>query len=397
MDDSDLFGSTHSLAEKLEATVHRTDDRGSGDGVYFVEYPGGEHEIEPATPLNTLAFELDAIKDTVLTVQGTARTDIDVTATVDMQAGVATITVGGETLKGLSSDAYYDIAQTILTAFRDDEYWVGNDSGKWFVETDTVNALYNTYVEILETRVREDRIREFVDATRLERYVDIEDRGAVVEDTFLVTWDAENYLLEDMEQMQVSGNQVVEYDGEHQVIECRYETTTETVIEIRDHEYVFGEREQEFLLQLLILGYPKEFLNVGNFNARATGAIEKAKGISSVFGPLEDQARATEVTAFMDPTTGLVHRHGIDKHTLTATFNVSRWVIDELEYNEFDHAGCWCLHYREDEFRNADRDAFYDNPSEEEREERWRSIERTCQDAKIPPRIHRELDAMYGE
>lgn len=71
----------------------------------------------------------------------------------------------------------------------------------------------------------------------------------------------------------------------------------------------------------------------------------------------------------MDLASGLIHFHGIDKHTTRATFNTNQRVVDDFHHSGFDHAGVHELAYREDEFRNADDPVFYDTDNDDD--ERW--------------------------
>ena len=133
-----------------------------------------------------------------------------------------------------------------------------------------------------------------------------------------------------------------------------------------------------------------------HFETEVYEAIQTAKnGEQFNTHSIETLTRTVDVSHFVDPESGLLHRHDIDKHVLRSTFKVSRWVVEEIDYSSFDHAGLAELAHREQEFRNADRDVFFDGTANDN-DERWRHIQDVEGDAPCPPEVYRKLRAKYG-
>jgi hypothetical protein len=141
--------------------------------------------------------------------------------------------------------------------------------------------------------------------------------------------------------------------------------------------------------------YPDHYLGVDGYQRRAGLSIQRAKADGYRDAPgIDDYARKTEVSRFVDPVTGLVHNHELNKHTLRATFDVQGWVIHELDHSEFDHAGVNELWWRQMEFIADGRDVFCD--TEDDDESRWDEIESTAERAIISSSVSEDLRAKFG-
>lgn len=259
---------------------------------------------------------------------------------------------------------------------------------------DQATRLYRLYEDVISGRVRQDVIDSVVNTLSLDAggRLDRTSNGYVVQDTYLVTWEAENYLADDVTTYERDGGDVVETDDEPQALGVTFRTEPRHVVEISGSEVILTEKEQRFLGTLEVLLQPEAYLEVETFQQEAYQAILEATGED--VGPLRNIAVSVEIDHYVDPTTGLLHRHGVDKHVLRSTFDVNFWVIDELHYNSWDHAGLQELAWREAEFRDADRDVFRDTDNDDD--ERWNRIQDRADGAPCPPEVYTRLRGMYG-
>ena len=254
------------------------------------------------------------------------------------------------------------------------------------------SELYEVYQDVLRTRVRKEVVNSLVQHFPS---VDVTDNGCVIEGTYLVTYDAENYLVDDLDTYSVSGNTVVEHDGAKQAVGLRFDTEPYGVFTIGNEDYTLSENEQTFLATVEFLSSPSQYLEIDHFETEVYSAIREAKGDPLKRGPIQKLAQSVHVSHFIDPKSGLIHRHDIDKHVLRSTFKINQWVVDELNYSSFDHAGLAELAYREDEFKNAERAVFFDATANAD-PERWKEINRIEGNAPCPPEVYRTLRSKYG-
>ena len=260
------------------------------------------------------------------------------------------------------------------------------------LSNETASNLYDVYENALATRVREDLVNSFANQFA---GVAVEDSGWVIEDTYMLTYDAENYLVDDIDTYTVSGSSVAETDGEQQAVGLKFDTEPYAVFTIAGQEYTLSENEQHFLASAEFLTSPSNYLEVDSFETEVYSAIREAKGDPLVRGAVEELASSVRVGHFIDPKSGLIHRHDIDKHVLRSTFKIRSWVVEDLNYSSFDHAGVSELSYREAEFRNADEPVFFDG-SDNDDDEKWNHINQVEKDAPCPPEVYRRLQSMYG-
>ncbi len=260
---------------------------------------------------------------------------------------------------------------------------------------DQADRLYRTYKRILESRVREEVINDFSD--RFYGVTEVTDEGWVIQDTYLVTYEAENYLVDEKETFEVNNNRngVTRTDGVPQAVKMLFDAPPMAVVEnsANGSEYTLSENELEFLAMVQVLTHPGEYLGVESFEEEVYNAITRA-----VHDTETDQiakiARDVSIKHYVDPETGLLHHHSLDKHVLTSSFKVRPWVIRDLEFSSFDHAGLAELAWREQELRNADRDVFYDTDNDDG--ERWGRIQSIEGDAPCPSHVYQTLTAKYG-
>lgn len=258
------------------------------------------------------------------------------------------------------------------------------------LETEDATELFDVYERILESQVRRDIIDDLVGyfGTSVEATED----GWIVEDTYLVTYEAENYLLNELDTYERSGSDVTKLDSEPEAIGVTFDTDSLAQIDFSVATYTLSETEQRFVATVELLLNPDQYLNVEGFQNEVYSAIVRGKGQS-----IEDVvqiALTNDVSHFVDPKTGLLHRHGVNKHVLRSTFNLSAWVLDELHYDSFDHAGLGELAWREDELRADSRDVFYDTDNDDD--DRWKSINRKESNAPCPSHVYKRLRALYG-
>ena len=387
---------------------------------HLVEYPNGDvesvekgslhgsvcslSEIDPDNPINARgrAFDEDKYDGDGIDVQ------LQIKPQGDRLAGK--ITVGGrvdevkiqestlgKALVAIETDIVSDQGQSdqqnSITARKQQSSQI--DQSNLSLSREVADHLYGLYEDTLESRVRANVVSEFSDQFT-STSIEVSDNGWVVGDTYLVTFDgAENYLVDDTDVYKVTNGTTVKTDGENQAVGLNFDTTPFDSITVNGDEFTLSSKEQRFLATVQFLSHPKRYLDIETFETEVYEAIETAKGESFDRSMIEDITRSVRVSHFVDPVSGLLHRHDIDKHVLRSTFKISRWVVDELDYSSFDHAGLAELAYREEEFRNAMQDVFFDG-TENNDDERWEQINSRHGDAPCPPEVQRKLRAKYG-
>ena len=320
-------------------------------------------------------------------------TGIEVAVEIDTDASTGTITVGDDLDSiDLTGRRLARVLTTVLDEYN--PYDISTFQGDIDLSNETATQLYELYEEIIENRVRQDVIERVAEDTFMDIFVEITDEGWIVEDTYLVTYEAENYLVDDVTTYQPSGGSVTEVDGTKQAVGMSFDIDGRAIIELfeEDEPVVLSEVEQEFLAMVEVLMQPSSFLDVNTFEQEVYRAIERAK--ADIGEDVTDIALTVSVSHYIDPQTGLLHNHELNKHVLQSSFAVQNWVIDDLHYNSFDHAGVNELAWREEELRNADRDVFWDTHNDDD--SRWYQISDTADSAPCPPEVYQRLRAMYG-
>lgn len=314
------------------------------------------------------------------------------TATLSVEDGLDELTLTGNDLR----EALIRVATTVETddPLSGDVDVVGFDQSDIKLWPDDATALYQQYESIIQNRVREDIVDQIImDLGIADTVVEFEDEAYIVEDTYVLTMEAENYLVQDMPTYERSGADVNKLDSEPEAIGMAFDTDPHAVVTIGGEEYVLTAREQRLLASIAVLHEPEHYLGVESFRQEAYSAIKQAKGLP--VGDIQAIAESVTINHYVDPETGLLHRHDIDKHVLRSSFKINRWVVDELHYNSWDHAGLAELAWREDEFTNADDPVFFDAVANDDTD-RWQSINSTAEDAPCPPKVYRTLRTLYG-
>lgn len=399
--DRDSFGSARTIAEKLQAEVEDITPTG-----YWVTYPDGTEDIEPHTTKNELLFETDVLDPADTTVQFedqafgtvggydsddglpteyTVEDGITTEFWMNLESGRARLVADGAALE-LDTDQTFEALEIVIDYLRAESDDDGEDLE---ARVETATELYEHFAEIKSERVRKDVVTDFIDARyNLEdaRVVTV-DGGVVVDDTFKVTYEAENYLIDDPDTYRIEGGAVVEVDETHQFIDVDFDTTSVSSMDCDGETYHLTEREQSFLATVEALCHPQRHLQVQTAN-RVERAVEGQPGDG-----IESIAATADVDSYKDEITGLVHDHHPNKHTLTASFGVKQWVLDEMHFTEYDHAGVNELSAMEPELRDADRAAFYRADNDDD--ELWDDIHNTAGKAQIHAHIQRQIDAMH--
>lgn len=366
--------SGRSIEQKRGATVLDTSGPSDDPDVYLVEYPDGSVRYEPATPKNTALFEGDLYER----VQGEntfrvrrGENVVEITLEADVAADDYTLTVEGQPVR-LGRDHVSDL----IRAF---------DGGTGAV---VGTRLYNLYEEIIEGQARRHVVAKFEDRfpeDRIERTAE----GWEIDDTFLVTFEAENRLL-DTQPVSPRGS---DFDESKQAVYLNIDATgTRTVRAPTGEQVELTETEQEFLTMVEGLLFPEDY-----FGAELVEEITQHKVEGQVLDDvIEEMTDQAEVTGFTDPKTGIHHgstNHSFQKHRLS-DLGVTDEVSDLLWANDYDHAGVHEMALRRDELVNRpDLDVFEDVPDDDEA--RWRKIEQTREKAPIPPSVQETLDEMY--
>lgn len=321
---------------------------------------------------------------------GSGGTGTDITFDLPYHETAGQIIVEGTTdpLLLYGEDLREALSLVVESADVDDDGTV--DQSQLTMDPDTATELYEMYESILESRVRENIIDELADYFRGS--IELVDEGWIVADTYLVTYEGENYLVGETQTYKRNGGDVTKTDGTPQAVKMSFRTDPIANMSFGQETYTLSEVEQAFVATVEVLLHPDQYLGVESFENEVYSAVVQAKGVD-----LEDVTRlatTTNIEHFVDPKTGLLHRHDLNKHVLRTTFDIRPWVINELFYDSFDHAGVAELSWREDEFRNSNRAVFYDTENDDD--ERWSWINKIEGKAPCPPEVYQRLNAMYG-
>ena len=261
---------------------------------------------------------------------------------------------------------------------------------------ETADTLYSVYEQRIQDRCRANVLVEFADVFTAHSNVEVTDDGWIVEDTYAVTYDgAKNFLVDEIDTYHVSGGGVTQAEEGKQAVGLSFDTEPLAVCPVDDDEYSLSAIEQQFLATVEFLCNPSTYLEVDNFEREVYDAIRSAKGDDVMTEWIQELTRSVSVSHFVDPESGLIHNHNIDKHVLRSSFQINEWVVDELNYSSFDHAGLAELAFREQEFRNADQAVFFDG-SRNDDDSKWNRINSVEDDAPCPPEVYRRLRAEYG-
>lgn len=383
---SDDADSGRSVDDKAEAEIIAKSGPTDDPDVYLVEYPDGEQAYEPATPSNVALFE-DGLFERI---QGYS---------------AFTIRAGGESLAisldaDVGNDEYVitveDETLPVPTEYVEDVIDVFNGTSG----AATGSRLYKLYKEILSGQVRRHAVQSFVERFPDDR-VEVTPDGWIIDDTFIVNYEAENYLVENDTVYVRSGGDMVQADETKEAVELHFDVAGSAEIPTPDGNTIEAtEREQEFLATVESLLFPEDYLD-----ADLVDGIEQAKA-ESFADDIESIAETASVSGFTDSKTGNYHRHGFDKHraideaavgNLDASLGMTEEAIDKLYFNDYDHAACHELLARRTEFENAPFDIFEDKDAENDDFSRWKAIERAKESAPVSDETHRKIREMFGD
>jgi len=363
--------SGRSSDEKLNAEVIATSGPAGDPDVYLVEYADGEQVYEPATPTNVALFEDGLFEQ----VQGHSEfQQISTGITVELDADVLNrnyvLTVDGTEIPVPS-----DRIESVLNAFQ------GGEAG---------SNLYGLYEDIIEGQVRRHVVERFIDRFPEDR-VEQTPEGWVVDETFVVTYEGTNHLT-DLDPTDPYSN---ETDESKQAVYLDINATEDRGIVAPDGERVeLTPLEQEFITQVEGLLYPEDY-----FGVELVDEIQQHKTEGEVLDDvIEDLTEQASVTGFTDSKTGIHHgssNHDFRKHDVR-DLNVTEEVRDKLWSNPYDHAGVHELLLRKQEFiNNPDIDVFTDRDDDSD-SWKWNEIEKTSENAPIPPEVRDKLDRMFA-
>jgi len=387
------LASDRSISEKIQADVN---ERQSGPETYFVEYGPEDVQLEPRTAQNAILLETDLITDPidpVVVAEGFVEPEDD-------DASGTTVRFQGDLDTEQYSIFIEDALETDTVVLQDDSRILqalsvvadvarhSEESIEDEVKLDEFSSsrMYDIYRDVITSRVRMDVVSGWTEHLPA---VDITDDGAVVDNHFVITWEAENYVLDDVNAVDPDGSPRSDADESHEFIGAEFETEPMIEATLDGESYDLSESEQQFIALCKVLSYPDRYLGTGSSLVNHVHNVKRDEN-----DRMEQISNSVHVTHYMDPVSGIVHPHGIDKHTLRASFNVCSWVIDDLLYTEFDHAGVNELSWRETEFRNAAEPVFVDTDNQDD--DRWGQINSTARSARVPDFVRRELRSQYG-
>lgn len=372
-DNHEMADSGRSATDKQNADVLATSPPNSRNpDVFLIQYPDAdEPQYEPGTPMNQALFGQGLFSE----IDGVSAFDYNGTP-IELDADVSNdtyrVSVGGYTAR-IPSEQADEIAEA-------------------FQSNATGEKLYELYNDVISGQVRRPVVSDFLDRYPDDR-IEVTEDGWVVDDTFLVTYEGTNHLVDVDPADPRSSNP--DYDSSKQAVYLDVDARGERDLQTPSGETVTAsELEQEFLTQVEVLLYPETYVGV-----ELVDEIEQHKAEGQMLGDaIEDLTEQADVTGFTDSKTGNHHGstgHSFDKHKLSDGFNVTEDVVDLLWSHEYDHAGVHELLLRKQEFiARPDVDVFEDVP--DDNASRWSRIESTKESAPILPRTQQKLDEMYG-
>ncbi len=398
----------HSSDEGSEAANRSVEDDVESASVihetpseYVVVYPDGSNDVLPKNQKNRIMIEHDLYD----IVQGEGNVEFEpkgheVVLSGTGTEGVFMLEVDDDTVR-TSMDDQTRVLRTLrkdldARSARDEADEQSREAGE---------NLFGLYQDLIANRVRRGTVERFVNWFPIDR-VEITDSGWIIDDTFLITYEAENYSLDDVQTHKVSGGEVVEADEEHQFVEF------EPTISVQAEEFeVPGSSDQEILSEKeqFFLATVQKFVDTedsvgGRFAAEVRKEKRRVSDEAQTAQAVVDLANSLRVKSFRDARSGLVHRHGLNKHTLTASFSISQDVIDMMHYSSFDHAGVHEILARREEFEDKAQsdeefEIFRDIDREDEPDDyegRWDRIDSVSEDAIIPDLIRNEIIDRFG-
>lgn len=244
----------------------------------------------------------------------------------------------------------------------------------WAVHDDDGDRVQALFDELYTPTVRVGLMDQFMPRFR-ENQEDIRKTGDgwVVGD-ILVTWEASNHPVDDVNTHVVRGGEAVAADTEKQAREVNFDSAGDTKARTPDGRNIALDAvEVRFLTTVgLILGKNPDYGDDG----------------------VEQAIEASTIVGFTDTKSGLHHAHGLSKHTLS-DLGVTEEAASRLWYNDYDHTGVHELWMRREEFTGAPIDVFTDAANDDQ--SKWQKINYTSEQAPIPKDVRADLEERYGE
>jgi hypothetical protein len=323
---------------KDAATVH--DYPRTQNDTYLVEYADGDVEYEPNTLLNRTIFGAGEDEDSKwdeLNGQNTFELDGDeIDVTLSLRNQTAYMTMAGTTVN--VSDEFAAVASSTLDALRGDQ----------------PEELAEIFLDTVDEQVRRGVVTEYLDRFPEDR-IEITDDGWVVDDTFVVTYEAENYLTTDKPIYHRQGGDMVEMDSSAEAVDLDLQFDgSKRMPTTSGSEHLLSTDEQRFLVTVETLLFPSDYLD-----AELVDDVEQYKA-EQFHDPIEGMAAEANNSGFTATDTREHHDHSITKHRLSDSFDVTSETLSKMATKEYSHLAVHELALREDEFRNADFDVFED-------------------------------------
>jgi len=307
--------------------------------------------------------------------------------------------------KKVSFNADFDANEYVLAVNDGDERTVPSDyedEALAAVRESDGQRLAEVHAQIVATQVRQNVVNAFegryvneqsqtvamLEDEDFEPRVTVTNDGWVVDDTFIIQWNAENYLVSDVQVHVREGSRTVEADESKQARDLDFTAIDGNVtVETPEGEQVtLDEQEQRFLATVEALLYPHQYLDE-----------QAAQDVNDMVRYNDDAitaiASSAQCTAFTDESDGLHHDHGIQKHRVQ-DLGVSDETTERLHHRGDGHSGVHELALREQEFRNADFEVFENAANSDP--DKWKKINNTRENAPIPDRVRRNLNEMFG-
>lgn len=372
--------SDKNIQQRRKASVERRVGPSHNPDAYMVKYEDGSVHYEPATPENIALFDEDLSEE----IEGSHRFRFDssrvVDATVDLQNKEVRISRGGTGVR-VPGDRRKDA----ILAFK---------------KAKTGEHLAELYDEITEGQVRRGIVEEFLDLFPSDR-IEITADGWVIDDTFIVNYDAENYLQNNNQIYIVSGGGVREASEEKQAVDLSFtpDIRAERLQTPKGDKIELEPVEQKFLSTVECLLFPENYLD-----AQLVDDVEQVRQASqSTNKRISELAETVTIGGFTDSKSGVHHSHDFNKHrasrelaegTVDQELGMTERAAQQLYFNDYDHAAPHEIWARREEFKNAPFDVFEN--AENDDWKRWTAVENAKDKAPIGPENREKIRKMFG-
>jgi hypothetical protein len=259
------------------------------------------------------------------------------------------------------------------------------------LEGGDIEYLDNVYGQIRGEQVDTDLMDEFVGTRGFEdERIEIRDDGWVLDDQYLVTYQGDNYSLDDEDTYVRGGDGLKRIQGDRQFLELSVpEGVGPIETEVDRGEVTLYEDEIEFLTTARVLLYPEERFDTDVARRITEHDFDTPSDVFS------DPASKSSEGRFRDNQSGIRHKHGISKHVEDfSKLNPTDELKQKLFYNFYDHVGVWEMLYRRAELENAPFELFTDVGNGDE--DRWDEIQSAANRAVLEDKHHQDLKDTFG-